>query len=97
MIAARRLAIGLLGRAAGGGCLGDPVLQPVLGVAAELDVGAAAGHVGRDRYRAGYARLRDDVGFLLVVARVQHLVRDRVDVAALLGTDLGEVAADIAK
>ena len=40
--------------------------------AAELDVGAAAGHVGRDRDRAGHAGFGDDVGFLLVEARVQH-------------------------
>ena len=40
--------------------------------AAELDVGTAAGHVGGDRDRAGHAGLGDDVGFLLVEARVQH-------------------------
>ncbi len=43
-------------------------------IAAELDVGAATGHVGRNRHAAGHARLRHDMGFLLVVARVQHLV-----------------------
>ena len=48
-----------------------------VGVAAELNVGAAAGHVGGDGHRARHAGLGDDVGFLLVVARVQHLVRDR--------------------
>ena len=42
-----------------------------VGIAAELDVGAAAGHVGGDGDRARHAGLRDDVGFLLVVARVQ--------------------------
>ena len=42
-------------------------------VAAELDVGAAAGHVGGDRDRAGHAGLRDDVGLLLVVAGVQDV------------------------
>src|SRR6185369_9264286 len=41
-----------------------------VGVAAELNVGAAAGHVGGDGDRAGHAGLRDDVGLLLVVARV---------------------------
>ncbi len=44
-------------------------------IAAELDVGAAAGHVGGDGHRARHAGLGDDVGFLLVIARVQHLVR----------------------
>ena len=42
-----------------------------VGVAAELDVGAAAGHVGGDGDRARHAGLGDDVGFLLVVARVE--------------------------
>ena len=45
-------------------------------VAAEHDVRAAAGHVGRDRDGAGPARLHDDLGLALVVLRVQHLVRD---------------------
>ncbi len=47
-------------------------------VAAELDVGAAAGHVGGDGHRARPPGLGDDVGFLLVIARVQHVVRDLV-------------------
>ena len=42
-------------------------------IAAELDVGAAAGHVGGDGDGAGHAGLGDDVGFLLVIAGVQHL------------------------
>ena len=42
-----------------------------VGVAAELNVGAAAGHVGGDGDRARHAGLRDDVGLLLVVARVE--------------------------
>ncbi len=57
------------------GLVGDPrglVLDPHFQRAAELDVGAAAGHVGRDRDRAGHAGLGDDIGFLFVEARVQH-------------------------
>ncbi len=57
------------------GCIGNVgglLLDPHLERAAELDVGAAAGHVGRDRDRAGHARLGHDVGFLLVEARIQH-------------------------
>ena len=38
--------------------LGELELREVLGVAAELDVDAAAGHVGGDRDRAGAARPR---------------------------------------
>ena len=55
---------------------GQLLLQPHLQVAAEFDVGAAAGHVGGDRHRARRAGLRDDVRLLLVEARVQHRVRD---------------------
>src|SRR5690606_8353612 len=60
-----------------------------VGVAAELDVGAAAGHVGGDGDGAGDAGLGDDVGFLLVIAGVEDgegLVADR-----LLAEQLGEV------
>jgi len=48
--------------------VGDPL--------AEFDVGAAAGHVGRHRDPPGLTRLRDDLGFDLVVLRVQDLVFD---------------------
>jgi hypothetical protein len=51
-----------------------------LDVAAELDIRAAAGHVGGDGHGAGAAGLGDDHRLLLVVAGVQHVVRD----AALL-------------
>jgi len=47
------------------------VLDPHVGIAAELNIGAAAGHVGGDRDRARHARLRDDIGLLLVVARIE--------------------------
>ena len=47
-----------------------------LGVAAEHDVGAAAGHVGGDGDGALAAGLGDDRGLLLVVLGVEHLVRD---------------------
>ena len=49
-----------------------------LGVAAEDDVGAAAGHVGGDRHAALPAGLGDDLGLALVVLGVQDLVRDPV-------------------
>ena len=51
------------------------LLDPHIGVAAELDVGAAAGHVGGDRHRAAGAGLRHDRRLLLMVAGVQHPVR----------------------
>ena len=54
-------------------CLGE-----LLGIAAELDVDAAAGHVGRDRDRAEPARLGDGLALLLRVLglRVEDLVLD---------------------
>ena len=55
---------------------GQVALQAHFQVAAELDVGAAAGHVRGNRDRARHARLGDDVGFLFVVARVEDLVFD---------------------
>ena len=42
---------------------------------AELDVDAAAGHVRRDRDRAGLARVLDDLGLARVLLRVQDVVR----------------------
>ena len=60
---------GLLGLV---GDIGGLLLDPHFERAAELDVGTAAGHVGRDRDRAGHAGFGDDIGFLLVEARVQH-------------------------
>ena len=65
-----------LGDAFGNGLL----TRHVLGVAAEQDVGAAAGHVGGDRDPGPAARLGDDLGFLRVILGVEHDVLD----AALL-------------
>src|SRR5262245_11282454 len=57
--------------------LGDFLRQALLarhelGVAAEQDVRAAAGHVGRDRHRALAARLRDELRLLRVILGVEH-------------------------
>ena len=41
---------------------------------AELDVGAPAGHVGRNGHGAGKARSGHNLGLALVLLRVQHLV-----------------------
>ena len=61
----------------------DPLLRQlqageVLGVAAELDVHATAGHVRRDRHRARLAGLGDDLGLARGVLGlgVQHRVLD---------------------
>ena len=59
-----------------------------LGVAAEHDVGAAAGHVGGDGDGAVATGLCDDRGLAGVVLRVQHLVAH-----ALLGEQAREVLA----
>ena len=47
-----------------------------LGIAAELNIGAAASHVGGDGHRAGRTGIGHDHGLLLVIARIQHIVRD---------------------
>ena len=47
--------------------------DPHFGIAAELDIGAAASHVRGDGDRAGYAGLGDDEGFLLMVTGVENL------------------------
>ena len=47
-----------------------------LGIAAEDDVGAAAGHVRGDRDGAFAAGLGDDLGLALVVLGVEHFVLD---------------------
>ena len=47
-----------------------------LGVAAEQNVGSATGHVGGDGDGAFAPRLRDDVGFALVLFGVQDVVLD---------------------
>ncbi len=64
-----------------------------LGVAAEHDVGTAAGHVSRDRYRALAAGLGHDRGLALVVLSVQHLVRHALALEHP-GDDLGLLHAD---
>ena len=60
-------------------------LEPHFEVAAELDVGAATGHVGGDRHCSGPAGLGDDKRLLLMVAGVEHVVRELV-----LLEDLGQ-------
>ena len=64
-----------------------------LGVAAEHDVGAAAGHVGRDGDGALAAGLGDDRGLALVVLGVEDLVRDAAS-AQLVGEVLALLDAD---
>ena len=70
----------------------------MLGVAAELDVDAAAGHVRRDRHGAGLTGLGDDLSLALGVLGlgVEHDVLDaglRQDARQQLG-DLDRDGAD---
>ena len=58
-------------------------------IAAELDVGAAAGHVGGDGDGAGQAGIGDDMGFLLVVAGIEHVHGADVLLAQQLGQHFG--------
>ncbi len=85
----------LLGRDLGqvGAALLELLPGQVLGVAAEKDVDAAAGHVRGDGHGADAARLGDDLGFLLVVLGVEDDVPDvlaaeeRAQVLGLLDGD----------
>ena len=52
------------------------VLGHELGVAAQQNVGAAAGHVGGNRHRALASGLRHNLGFALVILGVQDLMPD---------------------
>ena len=77
--------------------VGELLADAHVGIAAELDVGAASGHVGGDGDRAGHAGLGDDVGFLLVITRIEdgeHLHLGRTFVARIErgeGIGIGEV------
>ena len=75
--------------------LGHLELGQVLLVAAELDVDAAAGHVGRDRDRARRARLGDRLALALGVLGlgVQHGVLDSLALE-LVGQQLGDLDRD---
>ena len=55
---------------------GELVADPHLGIAAQLDVRAAAGHIGGDGNGARNTRLRHDHRFLFVIARIQDIVPD---------------------
>jgi hypothetical protein len=75
--------------------LGQLQVREVLGVAAELDVDAAAGHVRRDRHGAGLSGLGDDLGLVRGVLGLG--VEDRMrDAAALelLAEELGDLDGD---
>ena len=56
--------------------LAQHVVGQHVGIAAEQDVGTAAGHVRGDGHGAHAAGLRDDVGLALVVLRIEGLVLD---------------------
>ena len=75
--------------------LGELELGLVLGVAAELDVDAAAGHVGGDRDRARAARLGDRLALALGVLGlgVEDRVRDPL-LLELLAEQLGDLDRD---
>ena len=75
----------------------DFLLDPHLDIAAELDVGAAAGHVGGDGDRPRNARFGDDEGLLLMEAGVENgeilrrLARPRGGIKRVQGVWAGEV------
>ena len=55
---------------------GQFLLHPHVDIAAQLNIGAATGHVGGDGHRAGRAGLGDDHRLLLMKTRVKDLVGD---------------------
>jgi len=55
---------------------GNRLQHPHLDIAAQLDVGAATGHVGGNRHRAELAGVGHDLGFLFMLAGVQNIVGD---------------------
>ena len=44
--------------------------------AAEYDIGTPASHVGRDGHGPGSARIGNNIGFPLVLLRIEHIVFD---------------------
>ena len=49
----------------------EHLFQTHIDVTAKLDIGTAAGHIGRNGNGCGHAGLSDDCGFAFVVAGVQ--------------------------
>ena len=45
-------------------------------IATKLNVGAAAGHVGGNGYCTWNTGLRNDLGFLFMITRIQNIVRN---------------------
>ena len=80
-----RLDIGDLGVALGAFETLGLALDAHFEIAAELDIGAATGHVGGDGDGARQAGIGDDEGFLLVVAGIQHVHRADILLAQQLG------------
>src|SRR5262249_25973447 len=51
--------------------ISDFLTNPHVGIAAKLNVGAATSHIGSNRNSTRHTCLRDDIGFLLVISRIQ--------------------------
>ena len=52
------------------------LVQPHVEIAAKLNIRAASGHIGGNGDRAGHTGQADNLRFLLVIARVQHIMFD---------------------
>ncbi|EKD59803.1 MAG: hypothetical protein ACD_54C01125G0003 [uncultured bacterium] len=55
---------------------GDRLHHLEFDVAAQFDIGATARHVGGDGHSPQLARVGNDLGFLFMLARVQHVMRN---------------------
>ena len=51
-------------------------LGKIFRITAEHDIGAAARHIRRDRHRAGFTGLCDDLRFLLMIFRIEDFMFD---------------------
>ncbi len=71
-----RMAVGFIKQLGAVVALAQLVQRHGLRIAAEHNIGAAARHVGRDRHRAGFTGLRDDIRLFFMVFGVQNRVFD---------------------
>ena len=61
-------------RSASSATSGSSPRDPHIGIAAKLNIGAAASHIGGDRHSAGNAGLGDDLRLLLVISGIEDAV-----------------------
>ena len=68
--------------------IGQFLFDPEFQIAAKLNIGAASSHVGGDRHRAQASRLRHDMRFAFMHARIQDVMRHALAIE-IFGQKLG--------